>query len=277
MNNFWQRLFTGAVFTGVLVGATILSGWYLHIVAGLLTLVMVHEYCQLFRNSPYSPDRLVIPILAITIYAFFILDIQSVALRKDPALYGIVILIFLPIMLSAIELFRRKKTPIINVALGLFGILYIVTPMIFLNRLAINPRTLSVEMILPVLSLFLMMWSNDTFAYLIGKAWGKHKMAEKISPKKTWEGFAGGFIFAILCGIVIAAITKGNYFEFISYAIVISIAGTIGDLFESQLKRSVGAKDSGKLLPGHGGFLDRMDAMLFAIIPVFFLHFYVFN
>jgi len=123
------------------------------------------------------------------------------------------------------------------------------------------------------LALFSFVWVNDTFAYLVGIKFGKHKLFERISPKKTWEGFFGGLIFAIIAGFLFHYFTSSetacgtfpcDRFKWIGLAIVVVIFGTIGDLFESYLKRSLNVKDSGTILPGHGGLLDRLDSILFA-------------
>ena len=121
-----------------------------------------------------------------------------------------------------------------------------------------------------IIYFFILVWVNDTFAYLVGKSFGKKKLFEKVSPKKTIEGFIGGFLFCILAGISIALYDKASIYVWIFSAVLISIFGTIGDLVESKFKRQANVKDSGNIMPGHGGILDRLDSVIFAI-PFLFL------
>jgi phosphatidate cytidylyltransferase len=117
---------------------------------------------------------------------------------------------------------------------------------------------------------FLLIWTNDSFAYFSGRAFGKHKLFERISPKKTWEGTFGGILFTLLLGFIIGSyINKGEVLFWMISALIIAPGAILGDLLESLFKRSLAVKDSGKILPGHGGVLDRFDAALFTI-PFFY-------
>ena len=128
-----------------------------------------------------------------------------------------------------------------------------------------------------ILLLFAFTWINDTFAYLTGMLLGKHPLCPKISPKKTIEGFAGGCFFTIVCAAVIAYVyMEGMELHIVGLAVLIVIASTLGDMVESRFKRWVGVKDSGKMLPGHGGFLDRFDSVIFSI-PIFFAYLQIFG
>jgi phosphatidate cytidylyltransferase len=116
-----------------------------------------------------------------------------------------------------------------------------------------------------LLAVFLLMWANDSFAYLIGKNFGKNKLFEKISPKKTVEGFLGGFIFTIITGIVLSFFSNLiNFYHWVVLGMLVSIFGTLGDLVQSKFKRKADVKDSGNILPGHGGVFDRMDSIIFS-------------
>ena len=128
-----------------------------------------------------------------------------------------------------------------------------------------------------IIYLLLMIWSNDSFAYLVGKNLGKHKLYESVSPKKTMEGFFGGVIFTIITAIVISYYSDlFSMIEWIILGILVSVLGTIGDLIESKFKRQVGVKDSGNIMPGHGGMLDRLDSLLF-VAPFVYLYIYIIN
>ena len=166
------------------------------------------------------------------------------------------------------KLLRNNGTPSQKKSLwySVFAYFYIILPLVCL--IFIYEKNM-----LYALALFTFVWVNDTFAYLVGIKFGKHKLFERISPKKTWEGFFGGLIFAIIAGFLFHYFTSNEItcntfpcdrFKWIGLAIVVVIFGTIGDLFESYLKRSLNVKDSGTILPGHGGLLDRLDSILFA-------------
>ena len=164
-------------------------------------------------------------------------------------------------------LFRKTAHPIQDVAYSLFGLLYAVIPFIFFIGLGFVQGTY--EAYIP-LGFLILLWTNDTGAYLAGRSFGRRKLFERISPNKTWEGFFGGVAMA-----VVGATILSYYFGilpigiWIGMALIIGIFGTLGDLVESMLKRNVGVKDSGNILPGHGGLLDRFDGLLMAAPLVF--------
>ena len=112
-------------------------------------------------------------------------------------------------------------------------------------------------------------WANDVFAYLVGMSVGRHRLCERLSPKKSWEGFFGGIAGAVVMGIVAARMLDGNMWVWAGLALVAAVSGVLGDLVESMFKRAAGVKDSGRLIPGHGGVLDRFDAMLLSAPFVF--------
>jgi phosphatidate cytidylyltransferase len=161
------------------------------------------------------------------------------------------------------ELFSKAEHPFSNVALILLGMAYIGAPFSMLHFIAFNGDYFSPNV---VFGLLLLIWSNDSGAYVVGSQIGKHKLLPRISPKKTWEGFFGGVLVALG-----AAWGLSHYFREVNLqnwlvlSLIASVFGTIGDLVESMLKRSFDTKDSGSLLPGHGGFLDRFDAFIFLI------------
>ena len=151
---------------------------------------------------------------------------------------------------------------------------YIVIPFLLLQKIPIVSGQF-LPMI--IIGIFILIWTNDTFAYIIGKSIGKTKLFERISPNKTVEGFIGGLVFTMLAGILL---TEFYFFEerstWLITAIIISIFGTLGDLIESKFKRMAGVKDSGTIMPGHGGILDRLDSIIFAA-PIIFLFYQITN
>lgn len=168
------------------------------------------------------------------------------------------------------ELYLKHTNPITSLAYIFLGQIYLTLPLSLLSFLAFGYDKSGEYHYALILGLFIFIWVNDSFAYLSGSLWGKHKMFERISPKKSWEGFIGGVLFTIA-----AAVIYSHYFpelsllEWVGYALITIVAGTYGDLIESLFKRTLGVKDSGNILPGHGGILDRIDSVVFAIFGQF--------
>jgi phosphatidate cytidylyltransferase len=128
-----------------------------------------------------------------------------------------------------------------------------------------------------IIGIFILIWTNDTFAYIVGKSLGKHKLLERISPKKTIEGFIGGLVFTMLASYLLSCFfTFFSASTWIITGIFVGLFGTIGDLIESKFKRSAGVKDSGKIMPGHGGILDRLDSVIF-VVPFLYLFYQILN
>jgi phosphatidate cytidylyltransferase len=176
------------------------------------------------------------------------------------------LLIILPFLFLALirELYLKESNPYRSIAFTLAGWIY---PVLFLSTacwiayLEIPESGYSHHM---VLGLFVLIWTNDTFAYITGRKLGRNKLFSRISPKKTWEGYAGGFLFTILAAMIIFFLFKLlTLLNWIILSMIVSAAGTYGDLFESAIKRSAGTKESGNLIPGHGGALDRFDSAIF--------------
>ena len=182
--------------------------------------------------------------------------------------------IFLPYLalllyMMITELYLKHKNPLGNWAFSMMSQLYVALPFALLNVLAFHndpaASSVSYNPILP-LSIFVFIWLSDTGAYCVGSVIGKHRLFERISPKKSWEGSIGGAVFSIASSFIFA-----HYYDFMSVgqwaglAVVVVIFGTWGDLTESLMKRQLGIKDSGNILPGHGGMLDRFDSALMAI------------
>ena len=179
------------------------------------------------------------------------------------------IILLLPLMFIC-ELFRKSATPIANIATTLMGVVYVAMP---LSLLLFIPLLLGGGEWKPWTLLFyiFIIWANDVFAYLFGISFGKHRLFERISPKKSWEGFVGGLVGAMAMGYLAATIMGGDHVEWIGMALIAAITGVFGDLVESLFKRSVDVKDSGQVIPGHGGWLDRFDALLLSV-PFAFIY-----
>jgi phosphatidate cytidylyltransferase len=185
----------------------------------------------------------------------------------------IILLLFFMIFIS--ELFRKSLHPFINIALTLAGIFYIVLPFSFFICIGFASNIGVKYHPHFILGFLYLLWANDTGAYLIGSKFGKHRLFERISPKKSWEGSIGGAAIALLTAYAISIyFTDLNLKDWTIVALIIVVTGTLGDLVESMLKRSLNLKDSGNIFPGHGGMLDRFDGLLLSAPSVFFYLFF---
>lgn len=169
------------------------------------------------------------------------------------------------------ELFAKKPDPIAHIAHIFLGHLYIALPVALVNLIAFSPANITAATYHPtlVLAVFVFIWINDTGAYIVGSALGKHRLFERISPKKSWEGFFGGLIFTLASSLIFFQYEPVTpLYQWMGLSLVIVVFGTLGDLFESLIKRTLAVKDSGTAIPGHGGFLDRFDSFLLAAYAV---------
>lgn len=265
-NNFIQRAVTGVLFVIVLVGCILYSPLSFGILFTIISVLSVHEFAQLVSKSSEVSINKTITALG---GAYLFLALMSFCTQQSVG--ARVFLPYLGLLLYMIitELYLKKKNPTGNWAYSMLSQLYVALPFALLNVLAFqnSPETGSVTYnpILP-LSIFVFIWLSDTGAYCVGSLIGKHRLFERISPKKSWEGSIGGGIFSIASSLGFA-----HFFPFmpgwqwVGLAIVVVIFGTWGDLTESLMKRQLGIKDSGNILPGHGGMLDRFDSALMAI------------
>lgn len=265
-NNFIQRAVTGVLFVIVLVGCILYSPLSFGILFTIISALSVHEFAQLVSKSDEVSINKTITALG---GAYLFLALMSFCTQQSVGARVFLPYLGLLLYMMITELYLKKKNPTGNWAYSMLSQLYVALPFALLNVLAFqnSPETSSVTYnpILP-LSIFVFIWLSDTGAYCVGSLIGKHRLFERISPKKSWEGSIGGGIFSIASSLGFA-----HFFPFmpgwqwVGLAIVVVIFGTWGDLTESLMKRQLGIKDSGNILPGHGGMLDRFDSALMAI------------
>ncbi len=269
VNSFVKRTITGVIFVILIIGSVILSQWAFASLFFLVTIGGMFEFLRISKALGGNVNKTALLISAAFTYAL-IVSVTFGYLNPDALIYGLAIF---P-LIASFELFRNSKSPLANVSHTIAAILWIVMPLALLNGF-FNPNP-NLEAAWSqsgaLLGFFLILWIYDSGAYIAGSMLGKHKMMERISPKKSWEGFAGGAAFSFLTAFLISAsFTEFSLSQWMIIALMIIIFGTLGDFIESMLKRSAGIKDSGKILPGHGGILDRFDAVLIAAPLVFLL------
>ncbi len=269
MNNFWQRTLTGILFVIVLAGSIYYHPLSFASIFLLVVVAGIHEMRSLFSKVGIDIPLYATSIFGLSIYTFSFL-IQFRVFNTSIFYFIIPIVCFLFVK----ELFRQHDKPIVNIASSIFTAIYISSPFALLSLLAFDNGTYNFQ--LP-LSVFILVWMNDTGAYLSGVTIGKHKFFERISPKKTWEGTIGGFILTIAVAFLLSQFWfELSVIQWLIFGAIISVMAVLGDLVESMFKRSIGIKDSGNILPGHGGILDRFDAVFFAIpMAVFYVELFV--
>ena len=264
-SNFLQRAITGVIFVAVLVGCILGGPISFTILFALISALTINEFGNIFYRMEHK--RMIKPIYILAgLFLFLCFGYIGVV----PGANEIFIpYLFLILYLFISELYKKQPNPLNNWAYAMMSQIYIALSFALLNVLAYHSSaTESVSQYNPILplSIFIFNWVNDTGAYCTGMLFGKHRLFERISPKKSWEGSIGGAVFSIIAAIVMA-----HFFTFLSTGVWIGLGltvvvfGTWGDLTESLMKRTLGIKDSGNILPGHGGMLDRFDSTLMAV------------
>ena len=259
MNETITRSLSGLVYILLLILATLFSRETFLFLFGLFLLQTVNEFSTLVKISKIQ--SLILAGVLYFIFGFFLSENKFTD-------FGLIIASLFVSIKLILWLFKGKISPIVGNEKWVNLIGYIILPFIFITKIPLINDNYIPSIIIGI---FILIWTNDTFAYIIGKSIGKNKLFEKISPKKTIEGFIGGIIFAIIASVIIAKYyTQMPTFIWIITAIIIGIFGTIGDLVESKFKRMANIKDSGNIMPGHGGILDRLDSLIF-VSPFLFL------
>ena len=284
MNETLKRSISGAIYVILLLASILFSTNKnfdsFFILFGIFLIIAVFEFCGLVNINK------TVPILFAGATYFLTYRIAN-ATKGEVLLYSIrynqnieKIVLFLVLLVSIkclLFLFNENQTTLSSYSKYVYLIGYIILPFLLITKIPFgkvgyNPKI--------IISIFILIWTNDTFAYIVGKSIGKRKLFEKVSPKKTIEGFVGGVVFAVLASYIISKyyieIVESNTFIWIITALIVSIFGTIGDLIESKFKRIAGVKDSGRIMPGHGGILDRLDSVIFAT-PIIFLFYQILN
>ena len=267
MNNFFKRTLTAGAFVAVLLGCTFYNQYSFSILFLVVTALGLMEFYSLAEKANAKPLK----IIGTTIGSLFFITNSLVSMNLVKMQ---VLLLFIPILFVVflVELFLKKENPFTNIAFTILGILYVALPFSLLNYILTYSGTYSYQLLFGI---FFILWSNDSGAYLAGVTMGKHKIFPRVSPKKSWEGSIGGLLASFLVAYIISGwYTSISFTDWMIVSVIVVILGTLGDFVESLFKRSVDIKDSGNILPGHGGILDRFDSLIMAI-PFVFTYLYL--
>ena len=265
MSSFTQRAITAVGFLVVMITGIYISPYSLFALFGLISFLGVWEYQTLVALYPFNQhtallrDKWILSVMGLLVYA--LIGLVSMHLLPLWVLLFILPIIFL---LFIKELFDAKSpNPFVRVSLNITGLLYLVVPLALINTIANESNTFEPNRIMGML---LLIWANDTGAYVLGSKIGKTPFFKRISPKKTWEGTISGMITTLILAAILGFVFKElSVVQWYGVAVCVIIFSTLGDLVESMLKRNLGIKDSGTILPGHGGILDRFDALLLVV------------
>ena len=262
-----NRITTSLIFGIIVLGGILLGQLTFSLLFLLITGMCLWEYLSIVFLRERRRDYLRQLVgLGLGLVPFILLALQRFHLVPKDAEFFYLAALFMLVFFSLLflfELYANSARPFENVATIMLGVLYIGFPFSLLNVVAYPGGTFSIEIIL---GLLLMTWANDSFAFLVGSQFGQRLFFPRISPKKTWEGFIGGTVFTVLLALILSRIFgQLPATDWLVISLLISAFSPLGDLVESMLKRSLRLKDSGRLLPGHGGVLDRFDGFIFLL------------
>jgi phosphatidate cytidylyltransferase len=260
-----QRAITGAIFVLVLLSCISFNQYTFSGLFFLITIIGIKEFYTIAKIGDNKPQPIYGTFLASLMFALFFADAFFIHNSR-------VILLLIPFVyvLFFSELYLKKAAPFRDIAYTVIGLVYVALPFSLLNYMVHQNMYVSSYEPTILLGMIFMIWANDTGAYLSGRFFGKKKLFERISPKKTWEGAIGGGLMALLTAYIVSVFYNNLASEhWYAIAVIVVVAGNFGDLIESLYKRSKNIKDSGTMLPGHGGILDRFDSLLYATPFVF--------
>jgi phosphatidate cytidylyltransferase len=266
MSDFWKRSITGILFVVAMIGSVLLGPWPFFILLFIINILSIIEYTKIFAVKEYAPFKNFSIVAGVAVFSIIGLYFNGILESRYLWLLPPILLLSL-----VVELYTKRVAPFERAAISAFGILYISVPLALFIAIANLGDTVNFDSgnydSYKVMGCFYLIWANDTFAYLFGRKFGRTPLFPSVSPKKTREGTAGGVAGTIGIAFALYYISPQHLqlYEWLGLAVIFSLFGSWGDLVESRLKRSFNIKDSGTLLPGHGGILDRFDALLFSI------------
>lgn len=266
MNTLALRTIAGIVYVAIIVASLVTPPIFFMILLVLFACCGIAEFDNIAR-SVCNTSRLIrgwdsVTAAAIVMMSYMAAEVAGTPGSSFPALTFAAPVIFCLLVRGLIQIYTPHQNAILSTACSMMSLVYVAAPLSLLPMVYFIYGTPML-----ILSMFIMIWMSDTGAFVVGSLIGCHKLFERLSPKKSWEGFAGGLIFTVASAWGIHAWLPGwtaglSLPAMLGLGLVVSVFGTWGDLFESMLKRTAGVKDSGHLIPGHGGILDRIDSLL---------------
>ncbi len=272
ISSLLKRSISGAIYVAIIIGAIIGGEFTTAVLASVLTIVAV---CEFLKISCYKDSSMNFVNLSIDVASALVITFSPYFF--DTPLFPISLYLCLFLVRLTIQLYIKSHDSLKEITTSVFSQFYIGIPMA--SMLWITLLTGSTLFLIPI---FVIIWLNDTGAFLVGSLLGKNPLFKRLSPKKSWEGFWGGMFFCVIAAFVIYYLIPCEIFvrysliSWVVMGVIISVFSTWGDLFESMYKRNLNIKDSGNIIPGHGGILDRIDSLIFVMPAVLiFLFFYL--
>ncbi|MGJ8549776.1 phosphatidate cytidylyltransferase [Winogradskyella wichelsiae] len=259
MKELATRALSGAIYVALLIGSLYSQAATVALI-GVFGFICLTEFSRLI-NLKSIAQYLIFGVIYIGFWYISIYNSTNL-IANEAIKILLIITIFVNLILIK-DLFTSKKIPLFESKRHIVTAFYLTSGFVFMLLIANYQNKFTPLMLLGG---FVLIWVNDSAAYLVGKNFGKQKLFPSISPKKTVEGFLGGLFFACISSYFIASYTNTlGFTSWLILAIIVSVFGTFGDLIESKFKRQAGVKDSGVIMPGHGGLLDRLDSIIFAV------------
>lgn len=272
LSNLAKRLLTGVVLVAMIAGAVLIGSTGFLLLLLLVNVLALLEFYRLFQSAEVTPRRWGGVALSSILFLC-----QHAVLNGWLRWQFLMIVIPLAFLLVVGELYRKALHPFHNLAFTFWGLTWITVPLLFFQATAFLPFDQWNYNPYGVLGYFFILWAADSGAFFVGKALGRHKLFERISPGKTWEGSAGGAVAAFGVALMAARyVTDWSTTDWMMITALVLVTGTYGDFIKSMMKRSLHIKDSGTILPGHGGILDRFDTLI-GSAPFVFLYLFLFS
>jgi phosphatidate cytidylyltransferase len=267
--NLPTRSLSALAYVVILLGTLLAGPWSFFAFLLFVSLGAVYELIAMAERKGVHPPRMFLYCINA-----LVLSVNFFSANGTISYTWLVIIIPLIFSLFLLELFKSGPKPFEGLPISFLVVLYCVLPFALAAHLVFVNHNYHFEFLLG--SIF-MIWANDTFAYFAGSMFGKHKIMEKVSPKKTYEGLVGGVIgVSVLAYFMGDLLWWGSKTDWLIIGLIVSVMGSLGDFIESLFKRDANVKDSGKIMPGHGGFLDRLDSLIFAL-PFIFTYLFIAN